>query len=93
MNHYKPPSSTVVVTTKDQKKKQKEEARQITISEDSGLQSIPVTNSGNQYGSTKSRSSTKESASTSAYSTNSISSIEGNSILYQSSDENSDSET
>ena len=92
LNRYKPPSSTVVVPTKDQEKKQKEETRQTTVSEDSELRSIPVTNSGNHYGSTKSRSSTKESASASAYSTNSISSIEGNSILYQSSDENSDSE-
>ena len=92
LNHYKPPNSTVIAT-KDHEKKKKDEAGQTNVSEDSGLRSIPDTSSGNRYGSTKSRSSTKESASASAYSTNSISSVERNSnILYQSTDENSDSE-
>ena len=90
LNRYKPPNSPVIIAKGNEKKK--EESRQTNVSEDSGLRSVPDTNSGNHYGSTKSRSSTKESASASAYSTNSISSVEKNSILYQSSDENSDSE-
>ena len=91
LNHYKPPNSIVIVA-KDDEKKKKEETRQTNISEDSGLRSVPDTNSGNHYGSTKSRSSTKESVSASAYSTNSVSSVERNSFLYQSTDENSDGE-
>jgi hypothetical protein len=94
LNRYKPPNSSVVIAKgQETEKKHKEEPRQTTVSEDSGLRSIPDTNSGNHYyGSTKSRSSTKESASASAYSTTSVSSVGRNSFLYQSSDENSDSE-
>ena len=93
LNRYKPSNSSAVIA-KDQEveKKQKEEPRETTVSEDSGLRSVPDTNSGNHYGSTKSRSSMKESATASAYSTTSISSVGRNSFLYQSSDENSDNE-
>ncbi len=93
LNRYKPPNSSVIIAKgQETEKKHTEEPRQTTVSEDSGLRSIPDTNSGNHYGSTKSRSSTKESASASAYSTTSISSAGRNSFLYQSSDENSGSE-
>lgn len=91
LNLYKPPNSALVVAN-DQESKPKEKLRQTNVSDDSGLRSIPDTNSGNNYGSTKSRSSTKESASTSVYSNNSMSSVGRNSILYQSSDDSSDSE-
>lgn len=92
VNKYKPPNRKVAILESGEKK-DLSTISQRSISEDSGLRSAPQSGSGKNYmyGSTKSRS-TKDTMSSSTHSTISTPSVDHNSILYKSSDDNNDCE-
>ena len=92
MNKYKPPNSKVTITESGEKRHLCSSSQR-SVSEDSGLRSAPPSGSGNNYMYDRTKSSSiKDTMSTSTHSTASVPSVDHNSILYKSSDENSDCE-